>query len=131
MVCQHYFASQMSTTVSRFYSLFALTTLSNTLTPLSQSHRMIYKILSITRKVFTPLKNNKLKLSVISRFTSMVYDKKRFFSTLRYSCFSPLLNILEIGGVYCFVKLHPLRQTELFQCRCKVYVKSHRCRIVV
>ena len=82
-------------------------------------------------KVFTPLKNNKLKLSVIYGFTSMVCDKKAIFSTLRYSCFSPLLNILEIDGVYCFVKLHPLRQTELFQRRYKVYVRSHRRRIVV
>ena len=36
---------------------------------------MIFKILLITRKVFTPLKNNKLKLSVISQFMNMVYGK--------------------------------------------------------
>ena len=35
------------------------------------------------------------------------------------------------GGVYCFVKLHPRRQTESFQRRQEVCVKSHRLRIVV
>ena len=44
---------------------------------------------------------------------------------LHYSCSAPLLKILEkyFDRVYCFVKLHPLRQTELFQRRYKLYVK--------
>ena len=36
---------------------------------------MIYKILLITWKAFTSLKNNKLELSMISGFTNMVYGK--------------------------------------------------------
>ena len=44
---------------------------------LSSNHILIYKILLITRKAFTPLINNKLKLSVISGFTNMVYSKNK------------------------------------------------------
>ena len=33
--------------------------------------------------------------------------------------------------VFCFVKLHPLRQRESFQRRYKVFVKLHRRRIIV
>ena len=38
---------------------------------------MIYKILLITRKTLTSLKNNKLKLSGISGISNMVHGKKK------------------------------------------------------
>ena len=55
---------------------------------------MIYKILLTTRKAFTPLKNNRLKLSVISEFSNMVYGKKNE---------SP--ETPEINGKHCKAKI--------------------------
>ena len=67
----------MSTTVSRFSSLFAL--IANFEQYFQASILKTQNDLEsfvITWKVFTPLKNNRLKLSVVSGLLNMLYGKK-------------------------------------------------------